>query len=361
MSEVNVDRLINTFCELIKVPSESPDDQKFIAHAESLLTMMGGKAKKDSYGNLIVKFAAKNSKNTVPVAFVCHADTVKPGIGIEAVVKDGRITSKGETILAADDKVAIAETMEMIRSAEKHPPIEVVLTRCEEIGSLGSVNLDYSMVDSKIAYVLDGESYEEVIVGGPSYITFDVNYKGKSSHAGMFPEKGISSILAASKAVSKLRLGKLDEETTANVGVFQGGEIRNGIPENTKLLAECRCLKHEKAVALADEMEKIFRKAAEEVGTQININRDTMMKAYLLDEKSQVVQLVIKALQKHDVKPEVKIVRGGTDATFLNEHGIATAVLGAGYRECHTSNEYVIIHEAVTITKVIKDIVETLA
>ncbi|MEI6093430.1 MAG: peptidase dimerization domain-containing protein, partial [bacterium] len=300
MSEVNVDRLIGTFCELVKIPSESPDDQKFIAHAESLLTMMGGKTKKDSYGNLIAKFPAKNSKSTESIAFVSHADTVKPGIGIEPVIENGKITSKGNTILGGDDKIGIAETMEMIRTAEKHPPIEVILTRCEEIGSLGSSNLDYSMVDSKMAYVLDMESYDEIVVGGPTYIIFDVNYEGKPAHAGMCPEKGISAILAASKAVCKLRLGKLDEETTANVGVFHGGEIRNGIPGNVKLLAECRCLTHEKAVVLADEMEKIFRQASDEVGTQITIDRKTSMKAYLLDEKSQVVQLVLKMLQKYD-------------------------------------------------------------
>lgn len=361
MSEINVDRLIGTFCELVKVPSESPNDHDFISHAESLLTMMGGKTKKDSYGNLIAKFPAKNSKSTVSVAFVSHADTVKPGIGIEPVVEDGKIKSKGETILGGDDKIGIAETMEMIRTAEQHPPIEVILTRCEEIGSLGSLNLDYSLVDSKIAYVLDMESYEEVVVGGPTYVTFDVEYKGKPAHAGMAPEKGVSAILAASKAVCNLRLGKLDEETTANVGVFKGGEIRNGIPDYVKLLAECRCLKHEKALVLADEMEKIFKQASDEVGTQINVDRKTSMKAYLLDEKAQAVQLVLKMLQKYDVKPKVTIVRGGTDAAFFNEHGISTAVLGAGYRENHTCDEYVIIHEAVTMTKVMRDIVESLA
>lgn len=361
MSEVNVDRLINTFCELVKVPSESPDDQKFIAHAESLFKMMGGKTKKDAYGNLVAKFAAKNSKSTTPVAFACHADTVKPGIGIEPIVEDGKVKSKGKTILAGDDKMGIAEIMEMIRSAEKHPPLEVILTRCEEIGSLGASNMDYSMIEAKTAYVIDMDSCDDVVVGGPSYITFDVVYKGKPAHAGMAPEKGISSILAASKAVSRLKLGKLDEETTANVGVFQGGEIRNGIPETTKLLAECRCLKHEKALALADEMEKIFREASKEVGTEITIERKIALRAYLLDEKSQVVQLVVKALEKHDVKPNVKVVRGGTDATFFNAHGIATAVLGVGIRDAHSCQEHAIIKEVVTITNVIKDIVETLA
>lgn len=361
MSEIRVDRLINTFCELVKIPSESPDDQKFIAHAESLFKMMGGKTKKDAYGNLVAKFPAKNSKSTTPVAFACHADTVKPGIGIEPVVEDGKVRSKGNTILAGDDKMGIAEIMEMLRSAEKHPPIEVILTRCEEIGSLGASNMDFSMVDSKTAYVIDMDDCNDVVVGGPTYITFDVTYKGKPSHAGMAPEKGVSSILAASKAVSRLRLGKLDEETTANVGVFQGGEIRNGVPENTKLLAECRCLTHDKALALADEMEKIFNEASKEVGTQVTIERKVALRAYLLDEKSEVVQNVVKGLAKYDVKANIRVVRGGTDATFFNAHGIATAVLGVGIRDAHSCQEHAIVSEVVTMTNVMKDIVESLA
>jgi tripeptide aminopeptidase len=130
MSEINVDRLVNTFCELVKIPSESPNDQEFIAHVESLFKMMGGKTKKDDYGSLVAKFAAKNSKSTTAIAFVAHADTVSPGIGIEPVIADGKIKSKGDTILGADDKGAIAQMMEMIRTAEKHPPIEIIITRC---------------------------------------------------------------------------------------------------------------------------------------------------------------------------------------------------------------------------------------
>ena len=361
MSEVNVDRLISTFCELVKIPSESPDDNEFIDHLFSLFKMMGGKSKKDSYGNLIVKFDAKNSKNKTSLAFSAHADTVKPGIGIEPIIENGRVRSNGETILGADDKAAISEIMEMVRTAEKRPPLEIVITRCEEPGSWGSANLDYSMLDSKLAYVLDMEYPHEIVVGGPTLITFDVDYKGKPSHAGMAPEKGISAILAASKAISRLRLGKLDEETTANVGIIHGGEIRNGVPANAKILAECRCLTHEKALKLADEMEKIFKEASEEVGTQITIDKKLALRAYHLDEKSVAVQLAMTALKKHKINPETKIIRGGTDATHFNSKGIQTGVLGVGYRDIHSCDEYAIIDEMVTMTNVIKTMVEDFA
>jgi len=361
MSEVNVDRLVNEFCSLVKIPSESPNDHEFINHLEGLFNKLGGEAKKDSYGNLIVKFAAKNSKSTTPIAFTAHADTVSPGTGVEPVVEGGRVRSKGDTILGADDKSAIAQIMEMIRVTEKHPPIEIIITRCEESGSYGSLNLDYSRVRSKIAYVMDMNMPEEIIVGGPTLVAFNVTYKGKSAHAGAFPEKGISAILAASKAVTMLRLGKLDEDTSANVGVFHGGEVRNGVPANAKILAECRCLKHEKALALADEMEKIFRKASDEVGTEVTIEREILLKAYFVEEKAPAVQAAVTALKKNGVKPVVKIIRGGTDATTLNAHGIVSVALGVGCREIHTCDEYAIIDEMVTMTNVMRTIVEDLA
>jgi tripeptide aminopeptidase len=358
---MDTERLIGTFRELVKIPSESPNDQEFITYMEKFFKMEGGKAKKDAYGNLIVKFPAKNSKNTTTVGFACHADTVKPGIGIKPIVDGDVIKSDGTTILAADDKAGIAEIIEMLRCATKHPPIEVVLCRCEEIGSLGSVNLDYSMLDSKFAYVLDTEEIDQLVVGGPTYITLDVHYTGKPAHAGMAPEKGISSILAASKAISRLKLGKLDNDMTANVGTIQGGEVRNGVPEHTTIMAECRALEHERGVKLASEMEEIFRQAAKEVGTEVKIETKVALKAYYLEPQSDVVKLVHRALTKHDVKVKTAVIKGGTDAAHFNSHGIPTAVIGIGCRDIHSCNEYLIIKEAETMTNVLIDIVEGLA
>jgi tripeptide aminopeptidase len=341
------ERLIGTFRELVKIPSESPNDQGFIEYMEKFFKMEGGRAKK--------------AKSTTTVGFACHADTVKPGVGIKPIVDGNVVRSDGTTILGADDKAGIAEIIEMLRCAEKHPPLEVILCRCEEVGSWGSMNLDYSMLDSKFAYVLDMEQINQIVVGGPTYITMDVHYIGKPSHAGMAPEKGISSILAASKAVSKLRLGKLENDMTANVGTIQGGEVRNGVPEHTKIMAECRALKHENGVKLASEMEEIFRQSAKEVGAEIQIETKIALKAYYLAPEADVVTLASNALSKYDIKAETLVVKGGTDAAHFNSHGIPTAVLGAGYRDEHSCKETLIIKEAEIITKVLIDIVEGLA
>ncbi len=359
---INTQRLIDTFCEFVKIPSESPNDQEFIAHLEKFFGKMeGAKTKKDSYGNLIVKFPAKNSSSNTPVAFACHADTVSPGKGIKPIVENGVIRTDGSTILAADDKAGIAEIIEMLLCAEKHPPIEVIITRCEEIGDVGSLNMDYSLVSSKMAYVIDMEDPKEIIIGGPTRIDLDVQYKGVPAHAGMAPEKGISSILAASKAISKLRLGKLDEETTSNVGTIQGGEVRNGVPEYTKFEVECRSLNNEKAEKLADEMEVIFKQSAKETGAEVVIDRKIAFKAYFLPEDSDVVKIVKEAFKKEGEDTKAITIRGGTDATNFNSHGISTAVLGVGYRDIHSCKEILIIKEAELLTKVLVNIVEGLA
>jgi len=359
---MNTQRLIDNFCDFVKIPSESPNDQEFIAYLEKFFGKMeGAKTKKDAYGNLVVKFPAKNSSSKETVGFACHADTVKPGVGIKPIVKDGVIKSSGDTILGGDDKAGIAEIAEMLLCAKKHPPIEVIIVRCEEPGCLGSSNMDYSIVDSKMAYVFDSEEMNEIVASGPSYVTLDVYYKGVPAHAGMAPEKGISSILAASKAISQLKLGRIDHETTANVGVIQGGEVRNGVPEHTKVTAECRSLNHDKAIKFAEAMEDIFKKAAKEVGAEVRIDRNIPIKAYNLPHDSKVVKTICYAMEKNGVKPNVHDIMGGTDAAFLNLHNIPTAVVGAGYRDNHSCNEYAIISEMETLVKVMVDIVESLA
>ncbi|MFH1223095.1 MAG: M20/M25/M40 family metallo-hydrolase [Pseudomonadota bacterium] len=362
MSKIDMNRFLSTFSEFVKIPSESPNDQEFISYLEKYFGKMNGvKTVKDSYGNLIVKVPAKNSSSKNTVGFVAHADTVSPGVGIKPIVENGIVKTNGTTILAADDKAGIAQITEMLLCAEKHPPIEVIITRCEEPGDLGSLNLNYSLVDSKMAYVLDMEYPDRIVVGGPTTIAMDVSYKGRPAHAGMAPEKGISSIIAASKAIAKLRLGKLDDETTANVGTIQGGEVRNGIPEHTKILVECRSLNQDKAEKLADEMETIFKQSAKEVGAEVMIDRNVLYRAYLLSEDSDAVNCAKAAIKKNGLNPITEKIRGGTDAANFNAHKIPTAVLGIGYRDIHSCNETLILKEAETLIKVIIDIVEGLA
>lgn len=360
---MNSDRMIKTFCELVKIPSESPDDKEFIAYMEKLLNKEGGKTHIDSFGNLIAKFPAKNSQSKESVLFCCHGDTVKPGKNIKPVVDKGKgiIHSDGTTILAADDKAGIAEVLEMLRSAKKHPPLEIVIARCEEITPSGVEYLDYSLIDSKTGYVVDFDTPDEVIIGGPTYLVFHVKYKGKAAHAGMAPEKGISGVQCAAEAIANLKLGRIDELSTANVGVVKGGINMNSVPEEAEIWAECRSIDDNRASIISKEMKKIFQDAADKYGAKVEIEETASLKAYTIPKDSKVVKAAVEAIKKNGLKEDVKYTAGGTDATHFNHAGIETAVLGIGARKMHSTEEYAIISEMEKTASILITLVEDLA
>lgn len=360
---MNKDRMIKTFCELVKIPSESPNDKEFVAYMEKLLSKEGAKTYVDDFGNLIAKFAAKGSNSKESILFCCHADTVKPGKGIKPIVdhKNDRIHSDGNTILAADDKAGIAEVLEMIRSAKKHPPLEIVIARCEEVTPSGVEFLEYPKLDSKIGYVVDFDTPDEVIIGGPTYIVFNVKYKGRSAHAGMAPERGISGVQCAAEAIANLKLGRIDDLSTANVGVVKGGININSIPETAEIWAECRSIDDSKAMSMAEEMRRIFQDAAKKYGAEVEIETTTSLKAYTIPKDSKVVKAAAEAIRKNGLKEDVKYTAGGTDATHFNHGGIQTAVLGIGARKMHSTEEYAVISEMEKTANILITLVEDLA
>lgn len=335
------ERMINQFVEMVKIDSESGNEARMIDYLFAEFKVLGGMPQKDSYGNLIVKFKAKGCEGKDPILLSCHADTVKPGIGIEPIISDGIIRSKGNTILGADDKAGIAEMLEAIRIAEIHPPLEVAISREEEVGLLGVKNLDYSLLSAKKGFLLDNDTLDTIIIGGPSYFILDVEINGKSAHAGMEPEKGINAIVAASKAISALRLGRLDPETTANVGVINGGVIRNGVPDNTTFLAECRSLNHEKAQALANEMVEIITKEVQSFGAEVKINVQNLCKAVNIPENSDTVEVSKKALKSVGIDAKTTFMTGFTDASIYNNKGIEVAVVGIGAQLEHSTEEFI--------------------
>ncbi len=329
------------FCEWVQIGSESGNEQEFIGVLRGFLEReLGAACQLDGYGNLIAKLPARNSDATDTVAFAAHADTVKPGAGIEPVIEDGVIRSAGATILGADDKAGIAEIVEAIRTAEKHPPVEILITREEEIGLCGAKNLDLSLVNAKRAFIIDADDQSEVVIGGPTHISFDITVIGKASHAGMEPEKGISAIRVAAMAIAAMPEGRIDHETTANVGTIQGGLIRNGVPDRVELKAECRSLNDEKAMKQAKAMRDAFTNAAAEAGAQVEIKEEIEYRASTMDPESEIVKLAADAVRSAGIEPAIKVLTGGTDALVLANRGLEAVVIGFGGYNAHAIEEY---------------------
>ena len=351
------ERMIKQFMDMVRIDSESGNEARFIDYLVEEFKKLGAEVSKDSYGNLIANFYAKNCKGKDPVLLSCHADTVKPGKGIEPVLKDGVIRSKGDTILGADDKAGIAELLEALRIAEIYPPIEVAISRQEEVGLIGVKNLDFNRLKAKKGFLLDNDTLETIVIGGPSYFAIDVNIKGRSAHAGMEPEKGISAILAASKAICAIKLGRLDHETTANVGVINGGMIRNGVPESVTFLAECRSLNHQKGEKLAQDMKKIIREEVESIGATVDIKVDNLCKAVDIPENSWTVEISKRALKKGGINAKTTFITGFTDASIYNNRSIEMAVVGIGARLEHSCDEHIYVAD---MDKALNMIVEIL-
>jgi tripeptide aminopeptidase len=351
------ERMVRQFMDMVRIDSESGNEARFMATLLGEVTALGGQAGLDDYGNLIASFPARGCTASEAILLSCHADTVKPGVGIEPVLgDDGVIRSQGDTILGADDKAGIAEVLEALRVAEVRPPLELAVSRQEEVGLLGVKALDFSRITARRGFLMDNDTLDTIVIGGPTYVAIDVAVAGRAAHAGMEPEKGVNAIAAAAKAIAALRLGRLDHETTANVGVIGGGLIRNGVPAECTFLAECRSADHDKAVRLAEETVATIRAAVEAAGATAEITVDEKCRAVRIPEDAWSVRTARKALATVGIDAKPVFITGFTDASVYNNRGIEMAVIGIGAQNEHSTDECVAVADMEKAVSVLIEI-----
>jgi tripeptide aminopeptidase len=335
--------------ELIQIDSPSGEEDAMDAEVSSRLESMGLKVSHDSFNNVIARLSGEGA----PVMLSAHLDTVEPGRGIEPLVDGGVLRSDGSTILGGDCKAGVAIVLEgLIAAMESNSgnrAIEVVFTRHEEGGLVGAHHLDFSMVAAKEGVVFDGEGPpNRIILSAPSQNVVTAQITGRAAHAGLEPEKGISALLIAADILSRLPLGRIDEETTANIGRLEGGLKRNIIPEQAFLDGEFRSRSNEK---LAD-VERKFRGVFEEVASRypeakIDLDIVTTYQAYNIDAKSEAVAVIGRALSGIGLEPILESTGGGSDANVFIEKGIAAIPVGIGVRDFHTTWETAVIAEVL--------------
>ena len=355
------DRMLQQFMEMVQIDSESGNETRFLEYLREEVTAVGGKAAFDNYGNLIATFEAVGCEGMEPILLSCHGDTVKPGVGIEPVLEDGVIRSKGDTILGADDKAGIAEVLEALRVAPVRPPIELAVSRQEEVGLLGVKAMDFSRLTARRGFLMDNDTLDTIVIGGPTYFAIDVAVGGRSAHAGMEPEKGINAIRAAAMGIAAIDLGRIDHETTANVGVISGGIIRNGVPDACSFLAECRSADHDKAVALSEEMTAILRREIEAAGSTVDIQVDEMCRAVEISEDAWSVRIAKEALATVGIEAEAVFMTGFTDASIYNNRGIEMAVVGIGAQNEHSTDECIVVADMEKAVKMLVEIFRLVA
>ncbi|MDX2437013.1 MAG: M20/M25/M40 family metallo-hydrolase [Acidobacteriota bacterium] len=355
------ERMVRQFMEMVQIDSESGNEARFMSSLLAELEAIGGQAALDDYGNLIATFDALGCEGIEPILLSCHGDTVKPGVGIEPVLKDGVIRSAGPTILGADDKAGIAEVFEALRVAPIRPPIEFAVSRQEEVGLLGVKELDFDRLTARRGFLMDNDTLETIIIGGPTYFAIDVSVGGRSAHAGMEPEKGVNAIQAAARAIAALPLGRIDHETTANVGVISGGIIRNGVPDACTFLAECRSADHDKAVALAEKITTILRGEIEGAGATATIDIDEKCRAVQIPEDAWSVRIAKQALSTVGIDAEAVFMTGFTDASIYNNRGIEMAVVGIGAQNEHSIEECIEVDDMEKAVKMLVEIFRLVA
>ncbi len=269
---INQERLAATFIELCEISSPSRKEGAIAACLKEKFAGLGAdcifednsaiKTGSES-GNLIIRFNG-NLPDQEGLFLSCHMDTVEPANGVEVLRTGNIFTSKGETILGGDDKSGIAAILELLALLQEnkisHPMIEVVITTCEEIGLLGAKHLEYKQLQTKYGYALDSCGIDQVIVGAPAANKITVVIKGLAAHAGLCPEAGINALALAAEALNSLRLGRLDEVSTRNFGIIQGGVATNIVPEQIILKGEVRSHSIEKLNLYTKEILDIFER-----------------------------------------------------------------------------------------------------
>lgn len=346
---INKNRLIKTFKELVVIDSPSGNEEKFAKFLEKELSIMGGFVKRDAFGNVIAKFDGEGE----PIMLNAHLDTVEPGCGIVPKMSRGKLTSNGKTILGGDAKAGISAILEALETKlEKKVntrPIELVLTREEETSLGGSKNLDYSLLKSKEGIVFDGdEEVSKIYISSPTYYNVDVEIVGKGAHAGVEPEKGISAIKIASQFIERLPLGRIDFETTMNIGLINGGSARNAVPETVKMNGEIRS-RNKKVLAKLLALTKSSASMVEKKnpGAKVNIKLEKEFEGFFLPKDTRLIKNVSGILKEMHLKPELKDSGGGSDANIFCERGIEVVIVGTGVYLPHTTREFVVIDELV--------------
>ncbi len=353
LTSMDSKRLLKTFLDLVQIPSESGKEKPVTDYLVAKLKSLGLEVWVDDAGSKIGSNSGNimgRLKGSLPgsIAFSSHQDTVVPGIGIKPQIADGIIRSDGTTILGADDKAGLACILEMFECIKDkpHPTIEVVFDICEEVGLRGAAQFDTSKLESKYSIILDVDGAPgRINIAAPYQDVCKITIKGKPSHAGIAPEKGISAIVIASKAIASMKLGKIDDETTSNVGIISGGKANNIVPEECKVEMEARSRDEAKLNAQTKHMLDRFEEEAKKVDATIEVSKERVFMGYKFSETDPLPSLVAQAAKDVGLKPQFVRSGGGSVSNIFNAKGLASVVVGVGFENPHSKDEFLRISD----------------
>lgn len=356
-----------TFVRLCEIRSPTGEEREIADTLLAELRALGLEASEDGAagpaeagaGNIVARLPGRGEEW---VMFCAHIDTVPHEGRVEAVVEEGVFRSRGETILGADNKAAVAVLLELLaRHADGEPPpvgIELVLTVAEEQGLRGAKALDAGALRADRCFVLDHASpIGEAIVSSPTQQQIHADFRGVEAHAGIRPEEGSNAIAAAAAAIARMELGRLDETTTANVGRIEGGTSGNVVPRHCAVTAEARSLDAERAAEVAGELTEACAWGAGEHGCDVDVRVEEQFRGYRLPPSSPSLALAEAGLRRAGVEPRRTATGGGSDANALIAAGLDCVLLANGTEANHTPEESVAVSNLDLMLEVCEGIV----
>jgi tripeptide aminopeptidase len=348
------DEVVSLFTELAALPSPPGDERAVADRVGAYMTDLGLDVSEDdagskigsNAGNLYARVGATGGGT--PLFLCAHLDTVPPEAGIEPVLEDGMIRNAAGTILGADNKAAVAVMLEATRRIlsenRPHGGIELLFTPKEEVGLHGAAAFDHERLDARVGYVYDQAApIGEVILGAPYAHSMEFKFHGRAAHSGMYPEEGRSAIAAAAKAIADLKLGRVDDESSANVGLIDGGTAGNIVPEWCTFLAEARSHDSEKLADMVREMLEAATFAASLEDCQVETEVHKSYSGYRFKRDDLAVRLASSALERSGYQPSYTLSGGAADANVFNERGLACVNLANGMAEIHTPDEHIAV------------------
>lgn len=365
---INKDRMISEFLQLAAIDSLSGNERQMADTLKSILSSMGiesfeDDASKATGGNAGNVFATIRGDKDIPaILLMAHMDTVAPGTGKKPVIEGNIIKTDGTTVLGGDDLAGVECILEALKVIKEnnipHGDIEILFTVSEEAGLVGAKHFDFSKCRAKYCFVLDGGvEIGKVSVTAPSHNKIDVEIIGKASHAGVEPEKGINAITVASRAIANMKLGRIDEETTANIGIINGGQATNIVCDRVIVKGEARSRNMEKLQDQTMHMKECFTKAAEEAGAKADFYAELEYPAYNISQDSHIISILRRAAAQTSLELICEATGGGSDANIVNDRGIPAVVLSVGMDKVHTVEEQIKISDLIKAAEFLLNII----
>lgn len=376
--KINRERLAQKFTQLCEIDSPSHHEGAVASYLIEELETLGVDFIKiddsaaqtgSDTGNVIARFAGTNSQEN-PIFFACHMDTVEPASNIKVVRKGDIFTSQGDTILGSDDKSGIVILLELLSTLKEnstpHCPIELIFTTCEEIGLLGAKAMDTTLLQSTSGYALDSSSSDKITIGAPAANSLNISIYGLAAHSGSAPEAGINALAIAAEAISRVTLGRLDDLSTANLGLIKGGVATNIVPDVIKIQGEVRSHSQELLDQHTLKISNIFKEVAEnwpqcgesDKRPSIVIEVEEEFPAMKLEEDEPVLIRLKKAAGKIGRQLQFGSAGGGSDANIFTGNGIKTAILPTGMKKVHTTDEWIDLNDMVAMAELLIALVQ---